>query len=289
MANTKGKHKTIKLGDSQVVSHLDAPDWGFLYDASTVRPDGFYPGDRVQLPDGRVFRLAKCGSSLSSMKYAVGGYNQLVSEYTSPTCVPTATIAVGDKSAAFTVTAATIGVSRDGVIAEDELRGGYISFYGTTSGDRPQRGIIGNTALAADGTSITIYFDAPIKTAMNAGVATEIIANPYSDVRGGDSAASGIWCSYYGMPNVLATTGQYFWIQTWGAFRVTPTGAALGANQGERQLVFAANGSICSLVTWHTQIATTPTHAYQMAGFIMERTDGTSTDAAPFVNLQINP
>ena len=260
----------------------------FLYRQSSTRDPEFQVGDRVCLPDGRVFRYAKAGSSMSSMKYGVYGYNQLVAEYSSPTCVPTAAIAVGDMSAAFTVTAATIGVSRNGVIAVDELKGGYISFYGTTSGDRPQRGIMGNTALASDGTSITIYWDAPIQTTMNAGVATEILANPYSDVRS-DTEQYGIWSSCLGMPNVLAVSGNYYWIQTWGAFRITPTAAALGVNQGERMMVFGANGSICSLPTWHTQIATTPTHSYQIAGFILERTAGGSEDAAPFINLMINP
>lgn len=285
---SKGKYQSIALGTEGQVTYQTEPNWDFLYSQSTVKDPNWNVGDRVQTPDGRVFRYAKAGSTMSSMKYGVYGYNQLVAEYTSPTCVPTSTIAVGARSAAFTVTAASIGASRNGVIAEDELRGGYISFYGTTSGDRPQRGIIGNTALAAADTSITLYFDAAIKTAMNASVATEILANPYSDVRS-DTEQYGIWSSCLGMPNVLATSGQYYWLQTWGPFRITPTSAALGVNQGERMFVFGANGSICSTATWHTQLATTPTHCYQIAGFLLERTTGGSADAAPFINLQINP
>jgi len=281
---TKVLVETLRKG----IYEQPVPNIDFLYEQSSTKSTEFDLGDRVQLPDGRAFRYCKAGSTMSSMKYGVYSYNQLVAEYSSVTCVPTAAIAIGDKSAAFTVTAASIGVNRDGVIAKDELKGGYISFYGSTSGHRPQRGIVGNSALASDGTSITIYWDAAMDKAMDASVATEILANPYSDVRS-DTEAYGIWCSCIGMPNVLAVSGNYYWVQTWGIFRITPTGVALGANQGERQMVMAANGSVCSLPTWHTQIATTPTHSYQIAGPIVERTSGTSTDAAPFINLTFNP
>ena len=169
------------------------------------------------MPDGRAFRYAKCGATLESMKYFVFSYNQLVAEKSDPDATIGAA-SIGDTSLTMTCTAAEIGAGRDGVIAKDELRGGYISIYGSTSGDRPQRGIIGNTALAADGESFIIYLDSPLKTAITAGAQCEILGNPYSDVR----RTHGGFVSVLGVANVKATTGQYFWIQTWGICRITP-------------------------------------------------------------------
>jgi len=284
----KGKAKVIYVDKSGDVRLRSAPSWDFLYEASTVKGENYDLGDRVVLPDGRVFRYAKAGASLTNMKYAVTGYNQLVIEKTSPAGSIAAAI-VGAKELTITVTAAAIGVSRDGVIAKDALRGGHISIYNSST-VRDQRGIIGNTALAADGTSIVVYLDAGISAAFTSAVACEILANPYSDVRCGyTSATCGKWSSYFGMPNVLATLGQYFWIQTWGAFRVTPAGSAYGVYEGKRQMMFDQNGGIVDLVKWHTDIATESQLSYQLAGFIMERTSGTAEDAAPFINLQINP
>lgn len=239
-------------------------------------------GTRFITWDGRVFKYAKAGSTMSSMKYAVYGYNQLVAERTSPSATVNAAVA-GDKTLNLTVTAGTVGVSRNGIIAEDALAGGFISMYQSSS-DRSQRMIVGNDALAAAGTNLCIYLEAPVMATVTAGTGTEVLANPYSDVRS-DTEQYGIWSSALGMPCVVATSTYNYWIQTYGICRITPTGAAFGANQGERQMVVAANGSVCSLPTWHTQIATTPTHSYQVIGSIMERTSGTSEDAAPFVML----
>lgn len=278
---SKGVAKTSHLDGTGVITHNNAPNWDFLYEASKVKNPNYNLGDRVCLPDGRVFRYAKCGSTLSSMKFFAQCNTQLVAENSTPTCKPTSTIAVGDKSAAFTVSAGAIGTNRDGIIAKDELRGGYISFYGTTSGDRPQRGIIGNTALASDGTSITLYFDAAIKTAMNAGVSTEILANPYSDVRtalGGGSAALGI-------PAVLATTGQYFWIQTWGICRITPdANGNSGYKSNWREFVVDQ-----SSVSQQPAAYDVDKINRQHVGFVVERSGLVFGDTAPFVNLQINP
>lgn len=276
----KGKANVNYLNREGLVAHQNAPDWDFLYSASTVKDPNWNLGDRVVLPDGRAFRYAKCGSTLESMKFFVFSYNPLVAEKTSPTCVPTATVAVGAKSAAFTVTAGKIGVNRDGVIAADELRGGYISFYGSSS-DRQQRGIIGNTALAATGTSITIYFDAPIVTAMAASTATEILANPYSDVR----KAAGGQASALGLPNVVATTGQYFWIQTWGICRLSPDSNDNSGFKNNMRQFYVDQYGLSQMPASYDETKA----SRQAVGFVVERSDGVSGDTAPFVNLQINP
>ncbi len=168
--------------------------------------------------------------------------------------------------------------------AKDELRGGYISFYQSTGGTRRmQRGILGNTVRAnGDTSNTTVYLDASLDYKVSASDSVEVLANPYSDLR--VSGGGGEWTSVMGMPAVLATVGQYFWIQTWGPFRITPVGAELGAGVYERYFFFDANGSLVS-----GQVSEATTRSYQPAGFIIERTDGGTGSAAPFIMLQISP
>ena len=277
----KGKLKTNYLHREGLVSLQTQPDYGFLYDASLIKDPKWNIGDRVDTGDGRLFRYGKCGNTLTDMKGACYAYQLLVTEKDAIAVAA----AIGAKSVDITF-ADTDGVDNDGVIDEDELRGGFVSFYrGTT---RQQRGIIGNTARAnGDTGNTTIYLDAALRTAVNEDDDVEIIGNQYADLRGGAGGDQfGIWCSAMGMPNVLATTGQYFWIQSRGAFRVSPTGAELGVNQGERMFVFGSNGCVYSARAFADGGAPA-NHSYQPAGPIMERTDGAAGSAAPFINLQL--
>lgn len=280
---SKGKAIVKHGGRTGIVYSRTAPDYSFLYEASTVKNPEYSIGDRVVLPDGRVFRYAKCGYSLTDMKGAVYGYNKLVTEKDAIAVAA----AIGAKYVDITF-ADTDGVANDGVITVDELRGGYISFYRGT--DRQQRGIIGNTVRANGDTGNTrVYLDAALKVAILEDDNVEVLANPYSDVRGGAGGEQfGIWCSALGMPNVHATTGQYFWIQTWGIFRVSPTGAELGVNQGERMFVLGSNGCVYSDRAY-VDGGAPANHSYQPAGPLMARTDGDAGSAAPFINLMINP
>jgi hypothetical protein len=266
----KGKAKVNFLGKEGIIQSSDGPDWDFLYSASTVKDPNYNLGDRVCLPDGRAFRYAKAGADLEQMKRGVKFHNILVTEKAA-IC---SAASIGDKS----VTVTFDGDFWDTALAEDDLRGGYISFY--RGDDRQQRGIIGNTAVAATGGACVIYLDAALKVALNASDNVEVIGNPYRDVRHQNEA----YTSIAGMPNVLATSGQYFWIQTWGICRVTPSGAELGTTGGERQFVFDNAGSVTSHLTSVDSLS------YQHAGFLVEATDGlTAGSAAPFINLQINP
>jgi len=279
---SKGKANVNYLNREGLVAHSDAPNYDFLYSASITKDPEWNVGDRVVLGDGRAFRYAKAGADFGSMKVACCAYGYLVSEYTTPAAVLTAASAIGDKSIALTVTAG-IGATRSGVIAEDELRGGYITIYGSST-YRPTRGIIGNTAKAAAGLSITIYLDAALTTVCAISSITQILANPYSDVRA-SNAASGR-AGWLGIPNVLATSGQYFWVQTWGLCRISPSGTAIGQAQIQ-QLMFTGDGG----VRGSQDSIVTKGYSEQHAGFLMENTNlGSSTEtAAPFINLQVNP
>lgn len=272
---SKGKARVDYLGSAGLVQSDTAPGWDFLYKASTVKDSKWNIGDRVVLPDGRVFRYGKAGADLEQMKRGVKNYSKLVTELDA---IGVAAI-IGARSIELTF-ADTDGVDNDGVIDADELRGGYISLY--RGDNRQQRGIIGNTARAnGDTGNTTIHLDASLVTAINEDDNVEVLGNPYYDLRHMNDGET----SVMGMPVILATSGQYFWIQTWGICRVTPTAAELGASSETRQFVFDSAGSVYS----HQLDSDRATSSYQHAGFIVEKTDGVAGSAAPFINLQINP
>jgi len=272
---SKGKARVDYLGSAGLVQSDTAPGWDFLYKASTVKDSKWNIGDRVVLPDGRVFRYGKCGAALTSMKRGVKNYNLLVTELDAIA----GAASIGAKSIEITF-ADTDGVLNGGVIAEDSLRGGYISIYASAA-DRPQRGIIGNDARAnGDTGTTTVYLDATLNVAVTAGSNCEILANPYSDLR----ELNDTHTSVMGMPLVDAAVNEYFWIQTWGPCRITPTGAELGASADTRMFVFEAYGGVQSV-----DASDALDRSEQIAGFVIERTDGAAGSAAPFINLQINP
>lgn len=263
------------LGDAGLVQSVDKGAWDFLYRASTVKDPKWNIGDRCVLPDGRAFRYGKAGADLEQMKRGVKNNDLLVTEKDA--------IAVAAVAGAIYVDitfADTDGVANNGVIDKDGLAGGYISFY---RGDvRQQRGIVGNTARANLDTGNTrVYLDAALVTAVNEDDNVEVMRSPYSDLRHVNDPN----LSVMGMPCALATNGQYFWMQTWGICRITPSQAELGTTLAERQFVFDNAGSVWG----HKASIDDADNSYQHAGFLVEKVDGVAGSAAPFINLMINP
>lgn len=268
------------LGSAGLVQSTSVGAWDFLYRANTVKDPKWNIGDRVVLPDGRVFRYGKCGASaefgVTSMKRGVQNHAMLVTELAT-IC---AAAAVGDGSVTLTFN----GDFWDVALTSDSLCGGYISIYNSST-VRDQRGIVGNTAVDATGGECTIYLDAPISTAFISAVNCEVLSNPYSDLQQG---VGGAWAAVMGMPCSLAAAGEYFWIQTWGPIRISPAGTELGVNASERTFVFAGNASLRSF-----DANDALDFSEQIAGFIIERTGngggGVAGSAAPFIMLQISP
>lgn len=254
-----------------------------LHSAGTTKL--FECGARCITWDGRVFRYGYCGSSLTQMKWSVRNMLPLIA-------AKAAILDAADKEATvlnLTVGAATYGKNGDGVIAENELRGGYISIYNGTY-IRDQRLIEGNTALGATGIAFTIYIDEGLSAAIDASTSCEILANPYAYL----SQSNRPYLRHMGVPHVLATTGQYFWLQTWGPLRISNGSAWADADVYlSSDVYFNYEGSICTWKEAHDD-ATYPT-LYQKCGYIIEasqKLDTTpltsKTDVAPFIMLQVN-
>jgi len=274
-----GKAKAYHPRVPGLVGVSDVTSWDFLYRHSTIQDPKFFVGDRVVLPDGRVNRYAKASNIISSCKFGVKFWNQ-----------------IGDGVAAVLAQGQSVGDRSIYIVAagvtEDEFRGGYVLIHVGTH--QQFRGVLGNTATDANG-RITVYLDAVLTYAVTNAHWTEILHNPYSNVRltagpsGGD--AGNDYSSVAGIPNVATVeANEYLWLQTWGPIWINPHGGSLqdaGITGGERKLVFDCEGSVCV----EDDVAHGPGadgDEHQLAGFIIDRSaDGSS--GPPLVMLQISP
>jgi len=226
-------------------------------------------GARYRMDD-RVFHYAKAGATLVP-NLGCQVYNTQSVAY----ATIAAAASIGDTFVVIDV-AATDGAAGDGVIAKDELFGGYIIIF-PGSNRAINRRIIGNTAVDTD--EMTVELDAGIPIALDADTDYgECMASPYSDVRSTNSATKSI----IGVPVVAATVGKYLWIQTWGPCWISPQ-AAVSVGNTNRQVVFRHDGSLDE----HDYSDAYTTKA-QHAGFVLANAAG-ATQGAAFIMLQICP
>jgi len=261
-----------------MVAHLEAPDWSFLYEASITKDPAWNIGDRVVLPDGRVFRYAKLGGAITSARVDYGLYSAVGSRnkwYENPSQGQ----AAGDKSIVLPFDEAGDTTNRSATsttVAEDELRGGYIAIYKNGVANQCVRGIVGNTpSESASPYNTTIYLDAALPYAIVVTDGVELIKSPWSDVRSmfADNTTAVTCC---GMPTVAAVTAAYTWVQTWGVCRVCLTEPGVL----ERSVYCMSNGAMCN----RGDIG---------SGSCMDQIVGTiicpTIYQSAFINLQISP
>jgi len=231
--------------------------------------------------DLRSYRYAKAGALLTSSYGAFSAVPQLVGF--ALIAAPTAR-----ESYQVTITVgAADGVLGDGVIAEDELVGGYILVFTPAPMQCYNRLIVANTAQAIPGGvggPMTVTFDKPLPVdVVVLNFHAECMANPYANVQTGTFQQSAV----VGVPTVPATLAlPYHWEQTWGPCWVTPTGVNEGLGDANRVVVFVGNGSIND-----EENATLPAHGSeknQHAGFVINNMRGGGV-GAPFIFLQISP
>jgi len=282
----RGIGRTTRIGTTGVVtrSGYAGGPYDFLYVASTTKHDLYDVGDKVELPDGRVFRYAYAGGTCAT-EWACGNEKKSNANAVAPAQASTtgdgtglAAGVVGSRCVSVTI-ASPFGYAGDGTLAEDELKGGYI-VIGNGSAQHPQmRMITGNPALAAAGIC-RIYLDAPLTTAVTVGTTNiELIANPYYGVIG--DGGGGDYVTWMGIPAVGATVGQYFWVQTKGPRWVTSDSHTCDS-AGDRTLVFVGNGSVVS------SNDVTVENGIQIAGKAIDAASNGASNA-PFINLDLEP
>ena len=262
---------------SKGVDMGDVGSYDFLYSVSTVLSAGHLVGDRVVLPDGRVYRYGKSGSAGLNGGFGAAFWRQ--NTFDGGTF---GSAAIGDKSVQITLDAGVI-TKFGSDITLNGLRGGYFSQPDT--GTPTFRGIIGNTA-GGDTDVITLYLDAPLTRALVASSFCEVLANPYEDLRGTGGTGAGEsgtdYISFAGIPaTTVAATATHFWVQTWGPCWMTPNQPVADAAT-RRDVFFRQDGAIISGGD------ITVENGYQRAGFVIDRT-GSGTDNPPWIMLQVSP
>ena len=173
-----------------------------------------------------------------------------------------------------------IGVLTTGVLSKDELAGGFI-VIGNGSAQHPQMCmIVGHPALATAGGSLTVELDMPLATVVVAATTTiELMESPFYNLKADN--AGGDYVTFLGIPACIASSGQYFWLQTWGPCWITSNSVTCDSAR-DRTIVFVGNGSV------ESSNDETMENGFQIAGVALDMSgDGASN--APFCLLQIMP
>lgn len=239
-----------------------------IHEMSAVK--NYRLGATLKKPDGRVFKYARAGATLNT---DMGAENYLT-QHVSYTTVAVAA-AFGDTAVVIDVGSGD-GVAADGVIAVDELEGGYVVFFPHSQNSFNRR-ILGNSGTAGAG-EMTLELDDPIPVDLTVNTDhAECMASPYYELRSGSSNSK----SKMGIPAVAATTVEpYHWLQTWGPCWVAPQGSVSVGNN-HRQVVFRHDGSIDDHDSSDADVAQA-----QHAGFVLANAPGGGQGAA-FILLQI--
>lgn len=274
----KGKAQANYLHREGLVGHSNAPDWNFIYDTSTIKDSKWNIGDRVVLPDGRVFRYCKsagqCNTYIANVFY---------------NAIPATGIDYSLLAAAAAVGDTKVVLTNQGTVAqtEDGLRGGNINF-GVDNNLVQQRGIIGNTAGGVSD-EITVYLDGPLVTALTTSDYAYCMPSPFSSVVGAatayglDSGTQGK-VSFVGYAAVgITAAGVYHWEQTWGLMPgASLYGSAVGKTKYMREVVFRFDGNLI-----HRGATGVTGLEAQTAGFIVD--NNALDNGATMIMLQISP
>ena len=272
-------YRELRMASDAIFDPMPIGVYQDIFDAASSTQN-YRLGQRKILEDGSVWVYAKAGGAINRTDLGVkNGLCQGVAQR-----AVAAAQSVGDKTATLTC-ASPDGASADGNIVLDEFKDGYILFFTTgavASYDKQVRRVTGNTAGT---TSIVFTFDRGLEIALATATSkAEVMASPYKHV----VISSGANFPVVGIPAVLADSGEYLWLQTWGVTWISPQSTVgLVGNTG---LVFRHDGSL-EPITNESGVLTVPDGTYdttQHAGFVMAETSA-SAQAAPFIMLQISP
>lgn len=230
-----------------------------VYTAETTQR--FVPGTRHITWDGRVFKYSLSAGTIGAglLGFFGGGVTAEGIAYT--------TVSGGKVAGDEQVSVASQS------FAEDVLAGGMMLLYGSDNTYNQNRMIVGNNYCSTS--TLTLELEAPLSVAItDASTGIEVQPNPYLYITVNETYGS---CS--GLAATRATTGNYYWQQTWGMCAVTAGHTISGASL-DRQLV---TGYGAGAVYKHDATHAT-TDQCQHAGFILDA-DATTV---PFVMLQIS-
>lgn len=216
-------------------------------------------GQVAETSDGRVFQYSRAGAS----NLAAGLLTQ-ASATTANSITQTGTAnAIGSNVITYTVGATAV--------TQDQFAQGY--FVVTVGPGQNVYQIVGNTAVAAGGGSITVTLEDPLTVATTTASKFTLMPHPNADTVVTPGSGNAIPCN--GVPNVAVTATYYYWSQIGGYAAVLADGA-----------ITKATGAVTSLsVSGAAAIETTST-IVQRIGYAPELT--VTTAYWPLV-LTINP
>lgn len=267
----KGKARVNYVDQTGDVTHGDATTWDFIYETSSVKHPNYNIGDRVVLPDGRVFRYSKSYDVLYAGVAAQGNVEMEDGiDYT----LLGAAQAIGDKQVTF-------AAATHPAYAKDALRGGHIlisdsELSGLSDARIQNRGIIGNDASVENAACI-VYLDGPLVRAIGTSTYAFCMPSEYSDVMKANKPGA----SCIGVPAVYVDAAdKYFWLQTWGAAWLAMSGD-LGKTDYYRGFAFMHTG----LIVEYDNSVSNATNQY--GGFVID--NNWQANGATFVMLQLAP
>ncbi len=207
MIMAKGKAIADFLGRQGSVNYQTAGQWDFIYAASTVKDPKWDIGDHVNLADGRVFVYSKSSGVCASGQAA---------DFAATGAIPYVVLDKGQAEGDMEITFAAVSHS---VIAQDELRGGFIVLWGVALKDMT-RGILGNDA-SADGAAIKIYLDGPLTRAVTTSTPGEAYENPYANLINTGSGNANL--AKAGVPaTYVSAADMFFWVEKRGPVFIAP-------------------------------------------------------------------
>ena len=209
-----------------------------IYESSSVQLAEL--GERAVLGD-RVFRYAKAGDAI-----AAGGVASREGENIIDV---TAGGAVASGARAFTWYAAT-------AMSKDTYAEGYLyAQSGTAANLGYTYRIKTHNAITAT-TNGTLYLYDELKVTVNTADKWSVIQNPYVSLKtGGTSVAMGI-------APIAVTTGDYFWLQTWGPCAAKCAGGTAGgdlqvsADQLVAKILATTSGAAVGKIATSMQVQT---------------------------------
>jgi hypothetical protein len=258
MSKTIARVNMFGSNGEVVRTGVDAGGYDFLYEVSGTKSPVYNTGDRVELPDGRVFYYGYSGAACYS-GLGVAFYNA-DPKISGTTCA--AAQAIGSR--VVTIASQTLAV--------DALKGGYV-FLAPAGTTAQTRRIIGNTVCSSS--TVTIYLDAPLDQAITTSTFIEVSYNPFSDLRSGNMGGTASWAGVAAA--YVSAASKYFWVQTYGWAWCSPQ-AAVQASAYVRSVYWRHDGSL----DVHPAVATKDYVTDQCAGFVIGRG---ATQGPPLVFL----
>lgn len=242
---------------------------GMPFEAMDSKPTGFNIGDSIRF-GGKAFVLGRLGATITNTEL---GLKNSLAQSVSQAVLPAA-VAAGATSMSITV-GASDGAAGDGAVAANEMIGGQVVVFKSGANTPFLRGIIGNTAVASGGGTMTITLDSPVPFALTTSDAAEAMHSPWYSLKQDNEIGNPV----LGVATVAGTSGQYIWVQTWGICFCSPQ-AAVGI-AGATGLYWRHDGSL-DVENADAYVSD------QYAGFVLAE-NASHTQAAPFFMLQILP